>query len=145
MQLIDVRDLAEFMLRLLEDRRSGAFNVAGPGSSTTAPSFYQAARKAVGPSATLTFVDDYEFLEAHKIEDAIPWAMLKGNDDGMMSIRSEKAIEAGLRFRPLADTLRDTLAWWPSVPEARRLKPGFSITPEIEARALADWHNKKRK
>jgi len=36
--------------------------------------------------------------------------------------------------------VRDTLAWWPTVPEARRLKPRFSITPEKEAQALADWH-----
>jgi hypothetical protein len=36
--------------------------------------------------------------------------------------------------------VRDTLAWWPTVAEARRLKPRFTITPEIEKTALADWH-----
>jgi 2'-hydroxyisoflavone reductase len=139
-QFVDVRDLAEFMLHLLETQASGIYNVAGPRKEMTAPVFYKAARKALNPDATLTFVDDYEFLEAHAIEYAIPWSMLKGDDEGMMSIRNARAVKAGLRFRPVETTLRDTLAWWPSVPETRRQKPGFSITPEVEARALADWH-----
>lgn len=95
---------------------------------------------ALNANVKFTYVDDYDFLRAHKIEEAIPWAMLSGNNDGMMSIRNTRAIAAGLSFRPLADTVRDTLAWWPSVPEARRAKPRFSITPEIEAAALAAWH-----
>jgi 2'-hydroxyisoflavone reductase len=57
----------------------------------------------------------------------------------MMSIRNARALKAGLTFRPLTDTVRDTLAWWPTVPEARRAKPRFTITPEIEAKALEDW------
>jgi 2'-hydroxyisoflavone reductase len=142
-QFIDVRDLAGFMLHLLEQRQSGIFNATGPRSTMTAPAFYKAARKTLNPEATLTFIDDYEFLKAHTIEYAIPWAMLKGNDAGMMSIRNDRAIKAGLKFRPVETTLRDTLDWWPSVPEERRNKPGFSITPEIEAQALADWHKRK--
>jgi 2'-hydroxyisoflavone reductase len=60
----------------------------------------------------------------------------------MMSIRCVRAIEAGLRFRSLEETLRDTLAWWPSAPEERRNNPKFSITPEVEKQALADWHER---
>ena len=60
----------------------------------------------------------------------------------MMSIRNDRAVKAGLQFLPVDTTLRDTLAWWPSVPEERRRKPGFSITPEIETAALADWHKR---
>jgi len=138
-QLIDVRDLAAFMLRLLETGRSGVFNVAGPRSPMTSRTFYRTARRALNRDVTLTFIDDYAFLKAHGIEYSIPWAMLEGNDAGMMSIRNHRAIAAGLAFRPLEDTLRDTLAWWPSVPEERRRDPKFAITPEIEAKALAVW------
>ena len=139
-QFIDVRDLAELYVKLLEDGRSGAYSAVGPQNFMTAPQFYEQANAALGSPAKLTFVDDYAFLEQHKIDEAIPWAMLKGNDDGMMSIRNEKARAAGLTFRPLATTVRDTLAWWPSVPEARRNAPKFTIKPEQEAQALADWH-----
>src|SRR5215475_3824603 len=119
-QIIDVRDLAEFMIRLLEEQRSGVYNVAGPKDTLTMPSFLEQAKTALGADVKFTWVDDYAFLAQHKIDEAIPWARLEGNDDGMMSISNRKAIAAGLTFRPLAATVRDTLAWWPTVPEARR-------------------------
>jgi 2'-hydroxyisoflavone reductase len=137
-QIIDVRDLAAFMLRLLETRQSGIFNVAGPRSPMTSRAFYKTARRALNRDASLTFIEDYAFLKSHGIEYSIPWAMLEGNNDGMMSIRNDRAIAAGLTFRPLEETLRDTLAWWPSVPEERRKNPKFATTPEIESKALVD-------
>jgi 2'-hydroxyisoflavone reductase len=140
MQVIDVRDLAEFMIHLLETGRRGVYNVAGPSELLTARRFYDTAAKAIDANVRYTYVDDYDFLAAHKIDEAIPWALLRGNDYGMMSVKNQKAIVAGLRFRPLADTVRDTLAWWPTVPEARRAKPRFTLSPETEAKALADWH-----
>lgn len=139
-QFIDVRDLAAFYLALVEEARSGVFNATGPKNEMKAPEFYKRARRALNRQATLLPVDDYDFLKGHQIEYAIPWSMLQGNDDGMMSIRVLKAIDAGLRYRPVEETLRDTLAWWPSVPQERRDKPQFSITPDIEKQALADWH-----
>lgn len=142
MQIIDVRDLAEFMVHVAETDKRGIFNVAGPKETMTARHFYEDAKKILDANVTYTFVDDYDFLVAHKIDEAIPWALLKGNDYGMMSVKNDRAIAAGLTFRPLATTLRDTAAWWPTVPQARRDKPRFTITPEQEAQALADW--KKR-
>jgi len=140
MQVIDVRDLAEFMIRLLETGGRGIYNVAGPREPLTARRFYDLAAKSIDANVRYTFVDDYDFLAAHKIDEAIPWALLRGNDYGMMSVKNEKAIAAGLNFRPLRDSVRDTLAWWPTVPEARRAKPRFTISPETEAKTLADWH-----
>jgi 2'-hydroxyisoflavone reductase len=141
-QFIDVRDLAEFMVHLVETKRSGIYNVAGPKSPLTAYEFYDAAAKAINANVTLTHVDDYDFLAAHKIDEAIPWAMLRGNDDGMMSVLNAKAVAAGLTFRPLDETVRDTLAWWQTVPDARKAKPHFTISPEQEQKALADWKAK---
>ena len=143
-QFIDVRDLAEFMVHIHETKGRGLYNIAGPKTPMTAPEFYEAAKKAIDAKVNYVYVDDYDFLEAHKIGAAIPWAMLKGNNYGMMSVKNDRAVAAGLGFRPLATTMRDTLAWWPSVPEARRTKPRFSITPEIEEKALADWKAIKR-
>lgn len=140
MQLIDVRDLAEFMITVLEAGKGGVYNVAGPKTPLPAWTFYDEAAKAIDAKVTYTRIEDHDFLAAHNIEYAIPWAILKGKDYGMMSIRNDRAIAAGLRFRPLATTVRDTLAWWPTVPEARRANPRFAITPELEAKALADWH-----
>ena len=58
----------------------------------TAPQFYEAARAALKPDARLTFVDDYDFLEKHGINESVPWVMLKGNDYGHMSTKHDKAV-----------------------------------------------------
>lgn len=143
-QLIDVRDLAEFMVRLIEGDRAGIYNVAGPREPLTIEGFLTAARQAVNPEARLTWVDDYDLLEKHGIADSVPWVMLRGNDDGHTSVRIDRAVAAGLGFRPLDATVHDTLEWWRTVPEERRAAPGFSIKPEVEAAVLAAWHARGR-
>lgn len=143
-QLIDVRDLTEWMVRLIEDGRSGIYNGVGPRTPITFEQFLTQARAAIGSNARFTWVDDYEFLKDRKIFGAVPWVLLEGNNYGHMYARNEKALAAGLTFRPLATTVRDTLAWWPTVPEARRAKPQFAFSPESEAEALAAWHARGR-
>jgi 2'-hydroxyisoflavone reductase len=64
---------------------------------------------------------------------------------GMTTVKSDRAIAKGLTYRPLAVTARDTLAWWPTVPEARRQAPRFVFTPEKEAELLAEWKARKPK
>jgi 2'-hydroxyisoflavone reductase len=138
-QIVDVRDLVAFMVKVVEDRNGGIFNAAGPREVLTFGAFLQEASRAIGSTSTFTWIPDHAFLKAHAIQGAVPWIMLEGNNEGHTSIRNAKAVAAGLRFRPLAETVRDTLAWWPSVPEARRNAPRFAITAEHEAKALADW------
>ncbi|HJU75664.1 MAG TPA: NAD-dependent epimerase/dehydratase family protein [Gemmatimonadaceae bacterium] len=139
-QIIDVRDLVEFMLKVVEEKKGGVYNVAGPQSGLTISQFLDGAIGALESSAKLTWVDDYAFLEAHRIRAAVPWIMLRDNNYGHTSIKNDRAVATGLTFRPLATTVRDTLAWWNTVPAERRANPRFAITPEIEAKALADWH-----
>lgn len=138
-QWIDVRDLAEFMVRLIEDDRAGTYNVVGPRRAWTMGEFLPAASAAVGGTGSFTWIEDYEFLSAQEIFDSVPWVMLKENDLWHMSSSNTKAVAAGLGFRALDVTVRDTLAWWGTVEAARRDRPGFSIQPEQEARALAAW------
>jgi 2'-hydroxyisoflavone reductase len=138
-QIIDVRDLVAFTVKLVEDRRGGVFNVSGPRETLTIAAFLDQAAKAISSTSTFTWIDDHEFLKGHGIRGAVPWIMLEGNNEGHTSIRNDRAIAAGLGFRPLVDTVRDTLAWWPSVPEARRNAPRFAISAETEAKALAEW------
>ena len=138
-QWIDVRDLVAFYIALIENRRTGVFN--GVAAATTIPSrqFYETVQATLNPKATMVFVDDYALLEKNGISFSVPWIMLNGNNLHATSIASSKSAAAGLRTRPLAETLRDTAAWWPTVPEARRGKPRFAITPDVEARVLAAW------
>jgi nucleoside-diphosphate-sugar epimerase len=150
-QIIDVRDLAEFMVKLLEGGRGGIYNAAGPKSPMMIRDFYQQAATALNAKVNFVYVDDYDFLLQHKIEDAVPWIMLRGNDYGHTSAKNDKAIAAGLGFRPLATTVKDTLTWWNNVvPQTRKDDASsatgrghFAIVPEQEASALADWKTRR--
>ena len=144
-QFIDVRDLAEFMVHLLENgqqRRVQRRRSAGDDDDAGIPRAGAAALGSEGelsPGLTTTI-----FSRSTSIEEAIPWAMLKGNDDGMMSIGHERAEAAGLKYRPLAATVRDTLRLVEDgarkhVASHRR----FAISPEQESQALAAWHARK--
>jgi 2'-hydroxyisoflavone reductase len=150
-QFIDVRDLVEFMVKVVEDKRSGPFNAAGPRDPITIRAFVEAAARAIDPSAgsgqrakvTFTQVDDYDFLTENKVFSMVPWVLPTGNNLGHTAISNARAKAAGLGFRPIATTVRDTLAWWPTVPEARRNAPRFALTPEQEATLLVAWKAKK--
>jgi 2'-hydroxyisoflavone reductase len=142
-QFIDVRDLVEFMVKVVEDKRSGPFNVAGPRDPITIRAFVEAAARALDAKVTFTQVDDYDFLAENKIFSMVPWVLPTGNNLGHTAISNARAKAAGLGFRPLAMTVRDTLAWWPTVPETRRNAPRFALTAEQEATVLAAWKARK--
>lgn len=143
-QWIDVRDLAAFYIKLLEDQQSGIFN--GVAAETTVPSrqFYETVHATINPKANFVYVDDYALLEKHGLVEIVPFVLLAGKNLHATEQTSTRSAAAGLRTRPLMETLRDTVAWWPTVPEARRQKPKFVITPEIEAKVLADWKAKSQ-
>lgn len=151
-QYIDVRDLAAWMIRLIEDEASGTFNVVGPAVPQTMAQFLDGLRPMAGPGLRYTWIDDYDWLKAYPLRkdangvtsglvDAIPWVMPAGEDLGHMRISNRKALAAGLTCRPLLTTARDTLAWRQSdaVPAALRKLPRYVLTAEQEQAILAAW------
>jgi nucleoside-diphosphate-sugar epimerase len=130
-QVIDVRDLADWILSLCESRTSGAFD--GVGAPTPLREVLAAVAAGVGgPESTLTWVDA-DFLASQGVEpwageDAIPLWLPRPEYDGMLAHDHTPAVETGLRLRPIAETARDSLA-----------DPGVGITPEREAELLAAW------
>jgi 2'-hydroxyisoflavone reductase len=65
------------------------------------------------------------------------WA---GDELGMSRTNISRALAKGLTFRPLADTARDTLAWFKSQKPDRQAKLRAGLTAEREAEVLAAWH-----
>jgi 2'-hydroxyisoflavone reductase len=138
-QFIDVRDLTEWTIRLIEEQRGGVFNASGPKETLTMQHFLDDSRKAIDSDARLTWVDDYDFLQEHRVTGVIPWVIPRGDYVGMSTIKHDRAIEAGLTYRPYTQTVKDTLAWWPTVPAERRANPKFALTREREREILAAW------
>ncbi|MGQ0647706.1 MAG: NAD-dependent epimerase/dehydratase family protein [Gemmatimonadaceae bacterium] len=145
-QFVDVRDLTEFMVKIVEERRNGTYNATGPRERLQWGQFIAETHAALKPDATLVWVDDYDFLKEHRMTYAIPWMIPEGDQEHHLQINNRKAVAAGLKFRPIADTVRDTLADWPNrlaaLPQGRQ--PDFRwTTPEREVEVLGLWKRRK--
>jgi 2'-hydroxyisoflavone reductase len=136
-QFIDVRDLAAWLLEVCERRLCGVFNaVAAP---VPMAELLEACRRVTGSDARFVWCDDRTLLDA----GVQPWTglplWLPGDDPefgGFQRASNAQAVRAGLRFRPLAETIGDTLEWARAEP-APPPKQVPVLTPEREAEILA--------
>jgi 2'-hydroxyisoflavone reductase len=140
-QMVDVRDLTEWMIRLLELGTTGTFNATGPGFPLTMEEFIYGMRASTSSVVSFTWIEDYEFLQEHRLTFAIPWLMPVDDHVGSQRIDVSKAVANGLTYRPMATTAMETLAWWlsPSVSDERRANPRFVLSPEREREILEAW------
>jgi len=117
-QVIDVRDVAEWVVRMLETRRIGTFNVVGASNPYTAHQLIRELTMGTDSIVQPIWVDT-QFLHALDAErwlDLAEWAELPPNRSHLYAIDNSRAIKEGLTFRPLAETVRDVRAWLPSRP-----------------------------
>ena len=129
-QYIDVRDVAEWMIRLAEEKAVGTYNAVGPKNAQTMHEFIAEAKKAFDVESTFVNIDDYGFLKANKVEYIVPWIMAEGNNYGSARINNQKAIVAGLTFRDLKDTMSDIYNWWHSDALTQERRDKFEKKPE---------------
>ena len=142
MQVIDGRDLAEWMVRLAEARRYGTFNAVGPDYTLSTIALMHGIHAVTGGRARFTHVSQ-AFLEEHKVGfgDELPiWEPANGRYGGFGSVSNARAIDAGLTFRPLATTVADLLAWFRSQPAERQATLRAGMSRAREAELLAAWH-----
>ncbi|MGZ3405708.1 MAG: NAD-dependent epimerase/dehydratase family protein [Polyangia bacterium] len=143
---IDVRDLANWIVWcIVEKHILGTFNALGPAGKFGIGDLIDGCNKGVGGTGTLTWVDA-DFLEKHDVHawaDMPVWIPPVGDGKYSGLVSRDRAVKAGLTFRPIAETARDTLAYWKSLPEERRAKPRAGLQPDKEKAALAAWHARK--
>jgi 2'-hydroxyisoflavone reductase len=139
LQVIDVRDLAAFMLGRVEAADSGVFGVAGPGERIVMRDVLETARDVAGADTTFTWVSE-GFLEAVGDQAQEWFPMWEPWLPGLHSYDAAKAVAAGLRFRPFTETVHDTLAW-----DQERGQPDLrtGLSTEMERELLASWHSRR--
>jgi nucleoside-diphosphate-sugar epimerase len=126
-QLIDARDLAEWIVRMVEARATGVYNATGPAAPLTFGAMLRRIHAATGSRAELVWVEEDWLAEAGVTPwDELPlWLDLDRTPDfrGFLAADIGRALAAGLSFRPFEDTVLDTLAW-------ARERPGEPARPE---------------
>jgi len=143
-QFIDARDVAEWTIRMVENGETGIYNATGPEKKLGIGEMLETMKNTLKPKANFTWVDA-DFLEAQKVSpwsDMPVWLPPRGEETGGAQISIQRALGKGLTFRPLAETTRDTVAWFKSLPADRQAKMKAGLTPEREAEVLAAWHKK---
>jgi len=142
-QVIDVRDLAAFMMTLVEARTSGTFNADSPPRALTMGQLLEASVAASPNAGTKVSWVPEDYLAAHWKPDDMdipPWSPTKGDTAGFSLTSTAAAQKAGLRNRPLAVTVHDTLAWFETLPAERQGKLKAGLDPAREAETLKAWH-----
>lgn len=141
-QFIDARDLAEWTIRMVENRETGVYNATGPAKPLGIGGMLGGIKDALKSDARFTWVTE-DFLTRQKVEAWSDMPVWAGRESGLARAKIDRALSKGLTFRPLAETARDTLTWFRSLPQDRQSKLRAGLTPEREAEVLSAWKKKE--
>lgn len=142
-QFIDVRDLADWVIRMAEQRRGGVYNAVGPERPWKMDEIIGACMRVTGVHPDLTWVAD-EFLYERNIgawSEMPLWFPQQGDFAAFrhyMEVDNRRAMAAGLSFRSLEDTLSSALHW--ADLSGAELQDGVVLDPDKEKALLAEWH-----
>ena len=144
-QFVDARDLAAWMLEMAEARRAGTYNATGPDYRLTMGRVLEVCRGTTGSDARFVWADERFLLDAGVgpwVEMPL-WTPQAGEDNvnrHFMEVSVEKALAAGLKFRPLSETVRDTLEWDLTRPAGTVRRAG--LAREKEREVLDAWRGR---
>ncbi len=146
LQYTDVRDIADFNVSMVEDSVCGVFNLCGPETPSTMAELLHGCKAVVGGDASFEWVDA-EFLEKEELggcTDIPVWVAPKGDFLGFHRISNVKALEAGMVFRPLAETVEETLRWFDSQNHDRKCHLRAGLPLREEKRLLAAFRSRRK-
>ncbi len=134
-QVIDVRDLGEWMVSMCESGANGTFNATHPGFSWF--ELVETCQAVSRSDAEITWVPD-AFLVEHEVGEwmELPLWIADPTMTVALDANVSRAVEAGLTFRSLDETVRDTL-------EHAETTDAAGLSPEREAALLAAWHGRE--
>ena len=139
-QVIDARDLSEWVVRMVEQGRAGTFNAVG--AATAFGTLLDVSKDLTGSDATFVWCTD-QFLVEQGVapQTELPlWSPVRPGSDGHYGISNERARAAGLALRPCRDTIRAILDWAGDAP-ARAVGAGGAVglSPDRERELLRAW------
>ncbi|MEZ5291235.1 MAG: twin-arginine translocation signal domain-containing protein [Vicinamibacterales bacterium] len=148
-QIIDARDLSEWVIRCCERKVYGVFNATGPRTRFGVGQMLEGIRDTLGARATFVHVTP-AFLErqdppVNAWTDLPVWVPASGETAGFTQRSIAKALAAGLTFRPFPDTVRETMAFYRQQSDERKAQLRAGLSEEREAAALAAWKARTRK
>jgi 2'-hydroxyisoflavone reductase len=136
-QIIDVRDLANFTIECLEQRITGTYNTVTPPGDFTMGDLMEDSIAVTAAGMTPVWVSASSLSEHEALQHIPIWSSPDGEESKAALVSGERAFAKGLKNRPTRETARDTIAWWKTLPEERTAKLRAGLSPEKEADLLA--------
>ena len=138
-EVIDVRDLGAWLVRLVEQGTMGTFNACGPEKRMAWGRVVEACRKTGAADAKPVWIPA-DFIAQQKDLEFPIWAPYAGDTKGFHTWSNARALKAGLRFRPVEETVKDTLAWYQGQEKQEKGRARLAgPSAEQEAKLLAAW------
>lgn len=150
-QLIDVKDVATCAFDMAENRKTGTFNVTGPRNALTIEELLNTCKMVTNSESQFIWADESFLLE----QQVQPWTEmplwapehfpLEGEEEpwkGTFLINTQKAVHAGLSFRPLYETIHDIYQW---MKERKYTVQKAGISLEKEQELLEAWFQREKK
>lgn len=138
-QIVDVRDLANFVVDCTEKRLAGVFNTVTPRGSYNMGNLLEDSQAVLAATVDPVWVGD-EFIAEEDAGGSFPiWHPMSGEYAHISSVSGARARAAGLHNRPVRETLRDLMTWWDTLPEERVAEARFRLTLAQEAELIAAW------
>lgn len=135
-QFIDARDLADWIITCAENKTSGLYNATGPGYGLTFEKFLNECKNVTNSDAEIVWMDEKFLLD----QNVAPWTELPmwvpSEEQGVNNVSISKALDKGLTFRKLSDTIEETLRFDKSRVNYS-LRSG--LKPEKEKELLEKW------
>jgi 2'-hydroxyisoflavone reductase len=136
-QFIDVRDIAEWMILLIENKTTGTFNGVGPASTMGISAFAYGSHAAFSSKVNFIKINDYDFLKTHKLPFQVPWIQESEKYYGTSRVNIDAAVKSGLTYRPLAKSMKDIHDWWYSDAVTEKRRAEFESDPK-------ELHNRQK-
>ena len=131
-QFVDVRDLAEWTIRMAEHRQAGIYNATGPAGGHTLQHVLEECRAVTGGAAEFIWAGD-DFLSENEVGAFVEMPLwVPADEAGILCVDVTKAVDSGLKFRQLSNTIRHTLEWAQKRPVDYEWKAGLTAERETE-------------
>jgi 2'-hydroxyisoflavone reductase len=141
-QLIDARDLSEWIIKMVERNETGIYNVTGKPFESTMRAMLEEIKNVSASDADFTWVSE-DFLNRENVGawSEMPLYLPESSEEmkGFLAANVDKALRTGLEFRPFRETIEDTLNWRKT--KSDELKAG--IDSEREKKLLRKWHEQQ--
>ena len=141
-QIIDVRDFANFTVACVEQKTPGIFNTVTPLRSFKMGDLMEDSLAVTGSDMAPVWVDK-AFISENEVADGggLPiWEHPDGEYAPLSLVDGSRAVAAGLKNRPTRETARDTISWWKTLPADRSESLRAGLSAEKEADLLRSWH-----